>query len=79
MTSGYELFSHSALESVLARGIRSRGHFFQTEIKAYCRNLPVAEVPIHYRAASDSVNGNVIRDAFENCGGCSACGCPNKL
>jgi dolichol-phosphate mannosyltransferase len=66
MTSGYELFSRGALQRVLARGIQSRGHFFQTEIKAYCRNLTVAEVPIHYRAASDSVNGRVLKDAFAN-------------
>jgi dolichol-phosphate mannosyltransferase len=66
MTSGYELFSRPALEGVLARGIQSRGHFFQTEIKAYCRKLRVAEVPIHYRAASNSVNVRVLKDAFAN-------------
>jgi dolichol-phosphate mannosyltransferase len=66
MTSGYELFSRPALEQVLTRGIRSRGHFFQTEIKAYCRNLNIAEVPIRYCAASDSVNSGVIKDAFAN-------------
>jgi dolichol-phosphate mannosyltransferase len=66
MTSGYQLFSRRALEKVLARGIRSRGHFFQTEMKAYCRHLAVAEVPILYRAASPSVNGNVVKDALRN-------------
>lgn len=66
MTSGFELFSRGALEKVVGRGIHSRGHFFQTEIKAYCRNLRVAEVPIHYTAASDSVNNKVVRDAFSN-------------
>ena len=39
MTSGFELFTRDALEHVLARGIRSRGPFFQTEIKAHCRDL----------------------------------------
>ena len=66
MTSGFELFSRDALEAVLERGIRSRGHFFQTEIKAYCRNRRVTEVPIHYTAASDSVNNKVLKDAFSN-------------
>ncbi|CAN5539466.1 hypothetical protein BH20VER1_BH20VER1_01550 [soil metagenome] len=66
MTSGYQLFTRAALERVLARGIRSRGHFFQTEIKAYCRHLAVAEVPIHYRSASASVNPAVVKDAFTN-------------
>ena len=66
MTSGFELFSRAALEQVLRHGINSRGHFFQTEIKAHCQHLRVAEVPIHYRAASDSVNNNVLKDAFVN-------------
>ena len=66
MTSGFELFSREALERVLRRGVHSRGHFFQTEIKAHCHGLRVAEVPIHYRAASDSVNKHVLKDAFAN-------------
>ena len=66
MTSGFELFSREALEGVLRKGINSRGHFFQTEIKAHCQPLRVAEVPIHYRAASDSVNNSVLKDAFVN-------------
>jgi dolichol-phosphate mannosyltransferase len=66
MTSGFELFSRHALQEVLRRGINSRGHFFQTEIKAHCHGLRLAEVPIHYRAASDSVNNNVLKDAFVN-------------
>jgi len=66
MTSGFELFSRAALQEVLRKGIHSRGHFFQTEIKAHCHDLRIAEVPIHYRAASDSVNNNVLKDAFRN-------------
>ena len=66
MTSGFELFSRPVLQTVLARGIRSRGPFFQTEIKAYCRNLPVVEVPILYRAPSHDVNNSTLKDAFIN-------------
>lgn len=66
MTSGFEMFSRSTLEMVLARGIKSRAHFFQTEIKVYCRKLKVAEVPISYRAPSVSVNKEVLRDALGN-------------
>jgi dolichol-phosphate mannosyltransferase len=66
MTSGFELFSRAALEEVLERGVHSRGHFFQTEIKAHCHSLRIAEVPIHYRAASNSVNNHVLKDAFTN-------------
>jgi dolichol-phosphate mannosyltransferase len=66
MTSGFELFSRAALEHVLAKGIKSRGHFFQTEIKINCRDMKIVEVPIHYRAASNSVNQRVIKDSLSN-------------
>lgn len=66
MTSGFELFSRDALRQVLDKGIRSHGHFFQTEIKAYCHRLRIAELPIHYRAASGSVNNKVLKDALSN-------------
>jgi dolichol-phosphate mannosyltransferase len=66
MTSGFELFSRGALQAALARGVHSRGPFFQTEIKTYCRNLKIAEVPIHYRAASHDVGKSAIKDSFKN-------------
>lgn len=66
MTSGFELFSRYALHYVIQKGIYSKGHFFQTEIKAHCRKLKVTEVPIHYKSASPSVNSSAIIDAFKN-------------
>lgn len=66
MTSGFEMFSRRGLETALDRGIRSHGPFFQTEIKAYCRHLKIAEVPIHYRAPSHNINRNALKDSFVN-------------
>jgi dolichol-phosphate mannosyltransferase len=66
MTSGFEMFTRPALEMVLSKGIKSKAHFFQTEIKAYCRKLRVTEVPISYRAPSAGVNKAVLKDAFSN-------------
>ena len=66
MTSGFELFTHQALETVLEKGIKSKAHFFQTEIKVYCRNLKIIELPITYRAPTASVNNAVLRDALVN-------------
>jgi dolichol-phosphate mannosyltransferase len=66
MTSGFEMFTNAALRKVVDRGIQSRGHFFQTEIKTYCRNMRIIEVPIHYRAPSQNVSFAVIIDAFSN-------------
>ncbi len=66
MTSGFELFSRSALENVLKKGIHSKGHFFQTEIKVYCKKMRIVEVPIHYRSPSVSVTSAILVDAFIN-------------
>jgi dolichol-phosphate mannosyltransferase len=66
MTSGFEMFTNAALRKVLDKGINSRGHFFQTEIKTHCRNMRIIEVPIHYRAPSQNVNVAIIIDAFSN-------------
>lgn len=64
MTSGFELFSRSTLEHVLARGLQSRGPFFQTELKAYCHGLRFAEVPIVYRAASHVIGVGALKDSL---------------
>jgi dolichol-phosphate mannosyltransferase len=64
MTSGFELFSRDALEMVLDRGVQSRAHFFQTEIKVYCRKLKIAEVPITYRSPSPRLDNAALQDAL---------------
>jgi dolichol-phosphate mannosyltransferase len=64
MTGGFELFSRPALERVLERGIRSRGPFFQTEVKTHCRGLRVAEVPITYDAGSHRVGVRAVVEAL---------------
>jgi dolichol-phosphate mannosyltransferase len=66
MTSGFELFTRRPLEYVLERGLRSRGPFFQVEIKTYCRRFKIAEVPIQYRAASHQVGRAALKDSFSN-------------
>jgi dolichol-phosphate mannosyltransferase len=64
MTSGFEMFSRRALQGILETGIRSRAHFFQTEIKVYCRNLKITEVPIQYQAASPRLHGSAVNEAL---------------
>jgi dolichol-phosphate mannosyltransferase len=63
MTSGFELFPRDALEMVLKRGIQSRAHFFQTEIKVFCRHLRIVEVPIYYRAPSPRLGASALADS----------------
>lgn len=66
MTSGFEMFTNAALKEVLDKGIRSKGHFFQTEIKTFCRRMNICEVPIHYKSPSENVNTGVLIDSFRN-------------
>jgi dolichol-phosphate mannosyltransferase len=63
MTSGFELFSRGALQMVLDKGIQSRAHFFQTEIKTYCAHLRITEVPIQYKSASPRVSRSAVLDS----------------
>lgn len=64
MTSGFELFSCETLRLVLEKGIQSKAHFFQTEIRAYCHGVRIREVPIMYRNPSSQVNSRVIVEAL---------------
>jgi dolichol-phosphate mannosyltransferase len=66
MTSGFQLFTRESLEHILRRGIRSRGPFFQTEMKTHCRGLNVVEVPIQYRTPTHLVGSAALADAFLN-------------
>lgn len=66
MTSGFELFTSSALREILDNGILSRGPFFQTEIRAYAHRFRIAEVPIHYTAPSPRLRPSFLLDAFFN-------------
>jgi dolichol-phosphate mannosyltransferase len=66
MTGGFELFSRPTLQYVLGRGIHSRGRFFQTEIKSYCRHLKFVEAPIRYRNASSQVGSAELGDSLRN-------------
>ena len=66
MTSGFQLFTRDALERIVHRGIRSRGPFFQTEMKTYARELNVVEVPIQYRTPTHAVGSTALADAALN-------------
>ena len=66
MTSGFECFSRLAMKRVLDRRVRSRAHFFQTEIRAMLHDLRWEEIPITYSNPSKSVGGATIREALRN-------------
>ena len=66
MTSGFECFTRKTLQGVVDRGVRSRAHFFQTEIRARMHDFRWIELPIHYGCPSKSVGKNSLLDAFKS-------------
>ena len=66
MTSGFECFSRRAMQYVLDRGVGSRAHFFQTEIRCFMHRFRWVEVPITYRNPSPSVGAGSLLDALRN-------------
>jgi dolichol-phosphate mannosyltransferase len=66
MTSGFECFTRRALQFVVDRGVRSRAHFFQTEIRTMMQDhFRWTEIPIHYGSPSKSVGKSSLKDAFK--------------
>lgn len=65
MTSGFQLFKRDVLQSILDKGVYSRGPFFQTEMKAYCYKLNYAEIPITYSMASHSMGAASIVESLQ--------------
>ena len=64
MTSGYQGFHRVLLEKIVAYPLRSRAHFYQTELRHLLRKQKLIEVPIHYRAPSPSVSPGAIRNSI---------------
>ena len=66
MTGGFQCFSRKTMQLVIEKGVKSRGHFFQTEIKYLLRNHRWLEIPIVYNSPSASVNRAVIWESIRN-------------
>jgi dolichol-phosphate mannosyltransferase len=63
MTSGYQGFKHDVVKAILDHGLRSTGHFYQTEVRYLLRYKKQLEVPIHYKAPSPRVSAGSIRNS----------------
>jgi len=63
MTSGFQGFRRETLQRLVDHGLRSRAHFYQTEVRHLLRREKLIEVPIHYRAPSPRVSRGAIRDS----------------
>ena len=64
MTSGFQGFHANIVENVIAYGLLSKAHFYQTELRYLLRKTHFAEIPIHYRASSPSVSKKAIYNSF---------------
>lgn len=64
MTSGYQGFRRDVLEKLVVYPLRSRAHFYQTEVRHLLRHQKLIEVPIHYRAPSPRVSRGAVRDSL---------------
>jgi len=56
MTSGYQGFSREAVALFMQRPLKSRAHFYQTELRYLLRRHRAVEVPIRYRAPSPRIS-----------------------
>ena len=65
MTSGFECFRREILESLNLDNFMSTGHMYQTEMRFYCRNMKVVEVPIHYVGTASSLKLSSVTEALK--------------
>jgi dolichol-phosphate mannosyltransferase len=65
MTSGYQGFQSYVVAEFLKYPLRSKAHFYQTELRYLLRETRHIEVPIHYRAPSPSVSQKAIKNSID--------------
>ena len=64
MTSGYELFDRDIVGKILAYPLKSKAHFYQTEIRYLLRNSRYREIPIVYKSPSHSASGKAVKNSI---------------
>jgi len=65
MTSGYQGFHASVVSEFLNYPLRSRAHFYQTELRYLLRKTRYREIPVHYRAPSPGVSSGSLSDSLK--------------
>lgn len=64
MTSGFQGFHSRIVGQLLEHPLRSRAHFYQTEVRYLLRHKRYAEIPIHYQSPSPRVSTGAIRNSL---------------
>jgi len=65
LTSGFQGFHRDMLTRLVAYPLRSKAHFYQTEVRYLLRKTRWMEVPIHYRAPSPRVSQDAIKNSVQ--------------
>lgn len=65
MTSGYQGFKRNIVQQILERGLLSKAHFYQTEVRYLLRRKNYIEIPIHYKAPSPGVSPAAIQNSIK--------------
>lgn len=65
MTSGYQGFHREVVEKFTSYELKSKAHFYQTEIRYLLRKHTCKEIPIHYKAPSPRVSKKAIINSIE--------------
>lgn len=63
MTSGFQGFHRDVVGEILKYQLKSKAHFYQTELRYLLRKRRIFEVPIHYKAPSPRVSQSAIKNA----------------
>lgn len=66
MTSGFQGFKREIVEKFAYYPLKSKAHFYQTEIRYLLRKRKYLEVPIHYKAPSPSVSKKAIKNSISS-------------
>ena len=64
MTSGYQGFTREVVKGFTEYPLRSKAHFYQTEIRYLLRKRKYLELPIHYKAPSPNVSNKAIKNSI---------------
>ncbi|MCX6304440.1 MAG: glycosyltransferase [Bacteroidetes bacterium] len=64
MTSGYQGFTKDVVARFASYPLRSRAHFYQTELRYLLRNYKSREIPIRYRTPSPSVRAGSVLNSL---------------
>ncbi len=60
MTSGYQGFQRHVVAKFINYPLKSKAHFYQTELRYLLRKKRYAEIPIHYKAPSPRVSKTAV-------------------